>query len=353
MLKKRTWLSLGIIAVCTIQGSASAIENPPTGLTYPVVYAAGAFRAHGNYNGTEAALWVDDFEAPTILTNTPDSLVATAGAPWAKSVTVKGDSVYVAGTSVNAAGSRVATVWKNGAVHAQYPGTPTMYQGTHSTAQTITFSGANMYVLGSPYDTAGATIWKNGVASTISPNLDPTSLAVTGTFVPTTYVTGNAPTDAYLWQNSIKYHLGAHATAHDVKVSGGRAYVAGNVAGKAAYWTFDTTTHSIQTHLTDGNLDSNAMAIAVSGSNVYVAGWQYESNGYPTAKLWINGVGQTLGGETGVYAYGLSVFIDGTDVYVGGSLGESPAVWKNGALYMHGTGVEGAVNSLYVKRVPF
>ena len=359
MLKKPTWLSLGIAAVCAIQGSAWAIDNPGGGATYPVVYAVGYFRPFNDYNATEAALWVDDFELPMMLTNTPDSLVATANIPLATSITMKGDNVYVAGTSVNSAGSRVATVWRNGAVLAQYPGVPLPppYYDTNSHARTITFSGADMYVLGGVYENGGETIWKNGVATKVS-NLDPTSMVVTGTIAPTTYVTVNGPTYTYLRQNSIKYLLADNAYAQDVKVSGGHAYVAGHLSGsaaqKAVYWKFDTVTHSIQTQsLWDGIHDSAAAAIAVSGSNVYVAGWEYDNTGYPAAKIWINGVGQTLGGGAGLYAYAQTIFIDGTDVYVGGSLAESPAVWKNGVLHMHGSGVEGGVGALYVKRVPY
>ena len=358
MLKKPTWLSLGIAAVCAIQGSAWAVDNPGGGATYPVVYAVGTFRPFNDYNASEAALWVDDFEFPVMLTNTPDSLVPSANIPMARSITMKGDSVYVAGESVNSAG-RVATVWRNGAVLAKYPGLPTPHEGTNSTAKTITFSGADMYVFGGVTLNGGETIWKNGIATKVS-NQEPTSMVVTGTIAPTTYVTVNGTTDAYLRQNSIKYLLADNAYAQDVKVSGGHAYVAGHLSGsaaqKAVYWKFDTVTHSIQTQsLWDGINDSVAAAIAVSGSNVYVAGWEYDNGntGYAAAKLWINGVGQTLGGETGVHAFARTIFIDGTDVYVGGSLGESPAVWKNGVLYMHGSGVEGTVLALHVKQVPY
>lgn len=352
MINKWTRLSLGVIGLCAIQGPVWAV-NDGLGLPDPVVYATGTYHPNGEYYDAEAVMWVDDFAVATPLTNTPDALAQTAGFPVGSSIALRGSDVYVAGRRVDASGAYVATVWKNGAVYATYPGLPSP-SGASSAANSITFNGLNMYVVGGRVGDVVGAIWKNGVATDLTGWSYPRSIAVTGTFTPTTYVVGESQ-GAYLWQNNIRYQLYPSGTGTHVKISGGKAYVSGQIGtngvAQAAYWTFDTTTHSVQTHmLTDGGRWAHATAIAVSGSNVYVAGAEDDGTGYPVAKLWINGVPQVLGGGAGEYGYANSIFVLGSDVYVGGSLAERPAIWKNGALYRYDETVYGHVSSIYVKQ---
>ena len=95
--------------------------------------------------------------------------------------------------------------------------------------------------------------------------------------------------------------------------------------------------NGVATALTDGTHNAAASSVAISGSDVYVSGW--ESNGINNiAYLWKNGVGEALTDGT-LSAGAAQVIISGTDVYVAG--GESgidaqnnyqsnAGYWKNG-----------------------
>jgi len=67
-------------------------------------------------------------------------------------------------------------------------------------------------------------------------------------------------------------------------------------------------------------------------TDVYVAGWESNTQGVYVAVLWKNGIPQYLTDGT-VSAWAMSVFVSGNDVYV---VGENPSntvvLWKNGEL---------------------
>lgn len=95
-------------------------------------------------------------------------------------------------------------------------------------------------------------------------------------------------------------------------------------------------------NLTDGSTGAEANSIAVSGTDVYVAGTQWDGNsiqysdGYtvyhhnPIAKYWKNGkpVNLTDGSK---WAEARSIVVSGTDVYVAGFEGSIAKYWKNGS----------------------
>jgi hypothetical protein len=127
-------------------------------------------------------------------------------------------------------------------------------------------------------------------------------------------------------------HEQTAAQAKAVAVSGSDVYVAGfttNSDGKqaAVYWKNGTMVplHDTAT----GNAQANA--IAVSGSSVYVAGWVNEGTRYAT--VWKNGPPTTLY-DLG-FSEGLGVALSGSDVYVAGyyvSSGKQVSCWwKNDA----------------------
>ncbi len=70
--------------------------------------------------------------------------------------------------------------------------------------------------------------------------------------------------------------------------------------------------------LTDGTQWAGANAIAISGTNVYVAGYEYSSSGKSIAKYWKNGqaVSLTDGSNDGVAT---AMLVDGSNVYVVGT----------------------------------
>jgi hypothetical protein len=70
--------------------------------------------------------------------------------------------------------------------------------------------------------------------------------------------------------------------------------------------------------------------IAASGNNVYVAGRQIDTaTSNWEAILWTNGVSSMLSADARGSNAGM-LAIDGSDVYVGGNVGNMSAVWKNG-----------------------
>jgi len=213
---------------------------------------------------------------------------ATAGNKQAVcSVTVNPD-IYVAGDQAQSPGGYGATIWKNG-----IPTTLTSYMG-QTQATSVFVSGSNVYVAGNS-SLSYAAIWKNTEPS---------------------YLT-----------NGKNYAL-----ASSVYVSGNDVYAAGfeyiNAKYLATLWKNGTTTH-----LTDGTKYGSANAVCVSGNDVYVVGEEITGGSFPTATVWKNGVPTRLtGGATNTAAS--SIFISGNDVYVaGGEVINSvwvATVWKNG-----------------------
>ncbi len=176
------------------------------------------------------------------------------------------------------------------------------------------------------------------------------------TLTPDVYVAGydNAGTTAIgavIWKNGVQTRLtngSFEAQAYAVYVSGNDVYAAGyekDVNGALPkVWKNGTAT------ILSTVAESYAYNVAVSGTDVYVAG---EVNGPPalTATVWKNGTAVTIGaGTDGSFATGL--FIDGTDLYVTGSMFTGPgvyfpAIWKNGTV-SYPASVRGVVTSVYV-----
>src|SRR5690606_2870808 len=85
----------------------------------------------------------------------------------------------------------------------------------------------------------------------------------------------------------------------------------------------------------DGTIYVDVYSVAVTGTDVYVVGYETNSSGNPVLTLWKNGMAQTLSsGEDSGYPPTVSVVVSGTDVYVAGyeknSAGTRVAtLWKN------------------------
>ena len=155
------------------------------------------------------------------------------------------------------------------------------------------------------------------------------------------YVAGTIITGLYskavYWKNGVSHNLtdgSNYAGASAIAVIGSDVYVAGNEVDPATsnrvvkYWK-----NGVPTSLTKGALFSEGTSIAIKGSDVYVSGYEYNGR-VNVAKLWKNGVETSLtDGTHEAEAYSLA--INGNDVYVAGfeRNGNEKNVakyWKNG-----------------------
>jgi len=198
-------------------------------------------------------------------------------------------NVYVGGTVVVSpeTGKRTAAFWKNGTLIEQGQ------SSFNTTAKAIFVEGTNVYTTGYENTSNGwqCRVWKNGALEyTLGDGLcDGRSIAVLGTDI---YVAGHT------------YEQTLNGTYH-----------------YAALWKNQEVTI-----LTDGLQQAEAVALAVAGENVYVAGYYGQE-----ARCWKNGQIQPLTGATGYLASGITV--RGNDVYMVGysySLPLKTRVWKNG-----------------------
>jgi hypothetical protein len=125
--------------------------------------------------------------------------------------------------------------------------------------------------------------------------------------------------------------------ANAIAVSGSDVYVAGyasNITSRTAvYWLNNGAATTLPSSMTS----SQANAIAVSGGNVYVAGYEENSAGNLTAVLWVNGAATTLSPPSGMaYSDAGAIAVSGSNVYVVGVAwntdnDESAVLWVNGA----------------------
>lgn len=259
------------------------------------------------------------------------------------------DGVYLAGAKDDNF-NLIPTIWQSGTA------TELANAGNESTARSIVVDGADLFTVGDWDNTSLvyniAAIWKNGVKTNLtdgSKRANAYSVFVNGSDV---YVAGfesNGSNDiAKIWKNGVATNLsnGSNsAEARGVFVVGADVYAAGFESGDAILWK-----NGVKTILSTGSGSSAwGYSLFVSGADVYVAGIQYPSFGANlVAKLWKNGVVTNLSDGTD-RAEATSVYVHGTDVYVGGQDSTYAVVWKNGVVNKLSNGVSPAfVSSVFV-----
>lgn len=143
---------------------------------------------------------------------------------------------------------------------------------------------------------------------------------------------------AAYWKNGEKHLLtdgGDSASVHAMAVSGKDIYAAGfeeqNSKRVAKYWK-----NGIAVILTDGKFSAEANGITIdTKGNVYVCGYEGSIGHHVTAKYWKNGVGVSLNDGTHD-SFASSISVEGEDICVGGMQisfgrkGSSATYWKNG-----------------------
>ena len=268
----------------------------------------------------------------------------------ALSIAVSGNNVYVAGYQLWFSPARgyipTGVFWKNGiSADRDSMNIVDTYE-----LSSLVVSNNDTYMAGwGPFNRA--TYWKNENPIALTPAYSPstlniiadaTSIVVSGNDV---YVSGTqqeelspvggfSNTIAEYWKNGnqVKLTDGSKNTyTTSIAVSGTDVYVAGSDEDRVAkYWKNGTLVN-----LTDGLTGAEANSIAVSGIDVYVAGTQWDGistgNGdrYSIAKYWKNGnpVNLTDGSK---WAEAKSIAVSGNDVYVAGFEDGVAKYWKNG-----------------------
>jgi hypothetical protein len=220
-------------------------------------------------------------------------------------------TIYVAGYAGDLSAGTAGAFWENG----QYMIVP---QSTPITAMCV--ADSDLYLL------AGNTYWKNDFPHVLPyANISSSSaIAVLGSDV---YVVAqiDTPHAIYFKNDSlvdltpgIETQLDYAAAANGIAISENDLYICGNLHDSAVYWKNGTM------HYLPGGYE--AIAIAVSGSNVFAAGY----NDMMQPVYWRNGVVQPLQPQTAAVN---CIAASGDDVYVGGETGgvDKAIYWKNGS----------------------
>lgn len=303
------------------------------------VYVAGYVITGG---GTTAAYWKNG-----VLTRLGDSLSFSR----ATGIAVHGTDVYVAGVISPNNGNESAVVWKNGVATALTPGS------YGSEASCIALQGNDVYIGGYIYNIASQTTnltttnsqsvyWKNGVAVTLPNASVVDAMAVNGTDV---YIAGaiaaakiysnnNLGATAAYWKDGgspvslsypVIYDSNYSSQVNAIAVSGTDVYVAG-ITGEypPEYWKND-----IATPLTNGTVINNANGIAVNGTDVFVVGSTPNNGSVSAATYWKNNVpailstGPATAPNSSLFSAAYAIGMNGADVYIAGD------VWDNATNY--------------------
>ena len=261
----------------------------------------------------------------------------------AQTITFPNPGTQTAGTS-----QMLSTNASSNAVVTLISATPSVCSVTGTTA---TFLNAGTCTIdatqsgNSTYAAATQVAQSFTVNPAIAPN---TSIYIAGNAISTTSTVTNTVMDAVMWKlasgspvattSTLSMPNGmTNANAQAIAVSGTDVYVAGfawnNTETAAVYWL----NNGAATILPSSMSLARAYAVAVSGGNVYVAGFEADNANNDSAVLWVNGTHTILPAPSGMTnATALAMTVSGTDVYVAGIASDangntSPVLWVNGA----------------------
>jgi len=367
-MKKNYLAPILVFGFFACKKNTDSVSNPQVD-----VYVAGADSTGGSDYGI-ATYWKNG--KPVSLTRISDDGIGPVGAA-ATSIAVSAADVYVTGYQKFCGPYRcgdLGMLWKNG-ISVNFFSPPYNFSS-------LTVSNDDVYKVESGRLTGTgetAAYLKNldeielpdGSAGSIA-----TAIAVSGkdVYVAGIGITGNIYSGsqnhmAKYWKNGNATNLTdgtKSAQARSIAVSGTDAYVAGREfngnpyydgsvgqtrpCGIANYWKNNSSIN-----LTDGSTDAIATSIAVSGTDVYVAGTEWNGQSYQiqgsaytyrksVAKYWKNGNVANLSDGT-EFAEARSIAVVGNDVYVAGTVNGYATYWKNGVAVKL-SNVESEANSI-------
>jgi hypothetical protein len=202
----------------------------------------------------------------------------------------------------------------------------------------------NVYVAGYTYPSGvsggGHTAyWRNGILTQLSDNSGAIDIDVSGSHI---YILGNPPNNNIVyWKDTmttvIPGEINISAEAKSIVVSGSDVYLGGyeqnllTDSSQAVYWK-----NEIKTVLATSDYFVTVTGLALLGSDVYASGYFIDRNKNSTAAYWKNGV-QTLLPALAVnanikQASTTGIKISGSDIYVSGETVAKACYWKNGEL---------------------
>jgi hypothetical protein len=265
------------------------------------VYTGGYFTTAGNRPANYIAQWNG---------NTWSALGSGLGGgnTSVSSLAVSGTDIYMGGSFVLAAGSSVATniaKW-NGTTWSALGSGVGVVDANPTAVRALAVSGSNLYAAGS-FTNAG------GIAAVNIAKWDGTNWTALGSGITTAY--GNPPAVyALAVSGSDVYAGGFFDTAGGVAVNG------------IAKWD-GTAWSGLGSGLGNGsNYYPTVLALAVSGSNLYVGGWFETAGGNQATNIakWDGTAWSAMGPGLGGYCFcpsGPAVYalaVTGSDVYAGG-----------------------------------
>lgn len=237
---------------------------------------------------------------------------------------VSGSNIYAAGNSINRSNVIIGGCWINGS----WTELPNTHDSTgERLADAITISGTTVYI--------GGTCLGTPTSGSVYPVYSGYWTTVMGSSTPT-----------WTWTDLANHYSdGKNSSVYSIAVSGSTVYVAGDCMDTssnhfAGYWTVTGSSTPTWTELQNNyssTKEAGVAALFVSGTDVYAAGYCYNSSSVEVAGYWLNGKWHELGNSysntksSRVSAITLSnniVYISGTCVFTNNY--EVAGYWENG-----------------------
>ncbi|WET67875.1 FKBP-type peptidyl-prolyl cis-trans isomerase [Sphingobacterium sp.] len=319
--------------------SSASKQNPVTNQTD--VYIAGSW--YDRKTQQTLAAYFKNGE-PIVLRDGQNLARTETRLSLARSIAIDGNDIHVVGNILDSRGRDKAAYWKN----QKYIPLPIKLQSNGdsetSYANGIEVSNGNVFIF--PYQSGTNYYYlKNGVETNFPYLVNPGQIKdrihfVSGNDI---YLANYADEAAY-WKNGVKVSLdntmrqpnrvqvsSIFVYGSDVYVAGYKSYAgtgSGTNRSMAVYWKngqeviLSTGSGIYATRLTS--------SIFVADNDVYVSGMSVDPNtGEPMAVYWKNGQMVILAkGQT--FTQALAIAVAGNDVYVAGEHSNYKVYWKNG-----------------------
>ncbi len=331
----------------TINGSGTGIfASPITGLTANTTYYIRAYATNstGTTYGNQLSFisTTTSTALPTVTTTALTSITTTTAASGGNVTADGGATVTARGVCWATTANPVATG------NHTTDGTGT---GIFTSAITGLAAGTTYHVRAYATNSVGTAYGGDSVFTTITNAVLPTLITATVTSITATTGAGggNVTTDggATVTARGVCWSTTANPVASGSHTTDGTG--TGIFTSAITVLTANTTYHvrAYATNIvgTAYGADMSFTTTTASAPDVYVAGFEFNSNNYSVATSWKNGIASYLTGGTNT-AQAHSVYVAGTDVYVAGTDFGNATYWKNGT--SNSLGVSSAIYSVFV-----